>query len=390
MDKDISQKLLKIFFLIILGIVAIINVGTVLCFIPILGEIATLVFIPTYKLNMIITVFISIVSSFYLYKNKGKNSRIIFAISLLILICFIIISTKIIIDVNNQGEDISLIKIFEVSNFSNVKVDETYYIDQNGKEIGANVYYVEDNVKNKPIMIYIHGGGWISGSKDNHTQMNEAFAKNGYVVISLDYELSTKENNYWDFTEKQLFYGFLWGKENASKYNGDISKVYMIGDSAGGNLVLNLSYKINNGEYDKINEGNLSKINAISVIYPVIDLTEFYNNNNSIIMRNLAKDMATSYIGGTPNKYSERYTINNPENYITDKVPPTLIVLGEQDTLVAPETTYNFIKKLDSAKIKNKLVKIPYGNHAGDISIKNFMGQTYINNTLEWFNNYKN
>lgn len=387
MKDGILQKLFIIFYLIILAILAIINFGTALYFIPIIGEIATLIFIPTYEINFIITIVLIAISCFYVYRNKGKKGKIFLTINLLIFVCGLFVSTKIITNVNNQGEKISLLKIFEINDFNNVKVNTEYYLDSNNKRIGINVYHVEDKVKNKPVIIYIHGGGWIEGSKDDHEQMNKIFAKNGYVVISLDYDLSTRENNYWNFTEKQLLYGILWGKNNMSLYNGDINQLYMIGDSAGGNLALNLSYKINNGEYDAINEQKLPQIKAVSVIYPVIDLKEFYNNN-SFIMENLAKEMVTSYTGENPNKFLERHETLNPGNFITEKIPPSLIIVGEQDSLVPPNATYKFIEKLKKNNVKNKLVRIPYGNHVGDNFVNSFMGQSYINNTLKWFNSF--
>ena len=388
MNYNILQKICMIIYLIIMAVSAIINFGTFIYFIPIIGEIATLVFIPTYEINIIITSILVIISGIYVYKNREKKGKIIFLISLLILISIGITSVQVITNVSNQGENISFTEVFEMSDFSNIKVNTEYYTDQNGEKNGVNVYYTEDEIKDKPIIIYIHGGGWIKGSKDDHISMNKNFAKNGYIVISLDYELSTEEKNNWNFTEKQLCYGILWVKNNAYTYNGDTNKIYMIGDSAGGNLLLNISYKINNGEYDTIDQQELPKINAVSVIYPVINLIDFYNNE-SLIMGDSAKKMVTSYVGGNPHEYSKRYESLNPINHITDKIPPTLIVVGERDSLVPPNSTYIFAERLEKNKLKNKLIRIPYCNHAGDNSINNFMGQTYIKNTLKWFNSYK-
>ena len=46
----------------------------------------------------------------------------------------------------------------------------------------------------RPGLVAIHGGGWRSGAKENTGSMAAAYAKNGYVAISINYRLVQKQN----------------------------------------------------------------------------------------------------------------------------------------------------------------------------------------------------
>ena len=128
----------------------------------------------------------------------------------------------------------------------------------------------------------------------------------------------------------------------------------------------------------------MPEVNAVSVIYPVTSVEDFYNMGN-FVTAGTARKMAACYLGGSPEEYPERYAAVNPANFISAKTPPTLITLGTGDTSVKPKSTYAFAKKLESEGVKTALIKVPFANHVADNEVNNFMSQAYINNTLKWF-----
>ena len=173
-----------------------------------------------------------------------------------------------------------------------------------------------------------------------------------------------------------------WTDINIANYGGSTKRFYMVGDSAGGNLALNLSYKIGSGKYK-----NMPKVNAVSVIYPVTSVEDFYNMGN-FVTKPPAQKMAAFYTGGSPEEYPDRYAEVNPVNFVDGNTPPTLITLGTGDTSVSPKSTYAFAQKLQQKGVENALIKVPFANHVADSEDNNFMSQAYINNTLKWFNTH--
>jgi len=164
-----------------------------------------------------------------------------------------------------------------------------------------------------------------------------------------------------------------------SAFGGNTQRLYLVGDSAGGNMALDIAYKIGAGVYK-----DYPQVSRVSVIYPVTDIRAFYENNN-IVTAATGKKMAVSYLGATPEKEPKRYAEFNPQNYIGSNTPPTLIVACGMDGSVPLDATINFAQALVDNQTQTKLVTVPFANHAVDWQANNFLGQAYINNTLEWF-----
>jgi len=85
-----------------------------------------------------------------------------------------------------------------------------------------------------PVVIYLHGGGWVAGSSKSHRKLGMQFAEQGYLAINLDYRLAP-ENPFPAGLDDSLF-ASQWAVKNAARYQGDSSRMAIGGDSAGGNL----------------------------------------------------------------------------------------------------------------------------------------------------------
>jgi acetyl esterase/lipase len=85
-----------------------------------------------------------------------------------------------------------------------------------------------------PVVIYLHGGGWVAGSSKSHQKLGMQFAEKGYLTINLNYRLAP-EHPFPAGLDDCLF-ASKWAVENAARYQGDSSRMAIGGDSAGGNL----------------------------------------------------------------------------------------------------------------------------------------------------------
>lgn len=382
MEKKFEfKKVFRVIYWIVLIICVFEAVGTLLYFVPLIGDLATMGFFRFYKILLACNALLLVMAIVYLCIRKAKRYIVHAVISVITVAVFVFLSVFIPSNINSQGEKISFAKIFSSTDFSEIKEYSTVYTSEPNK-CKLSVFYTGDEVGNKPVIFYAHGGGWIIGSRYDRLHITKQLAKNGFVVVCADYSLSTQENNYWDFTEKQLLKAVEWTNINIANYGGNAQRFYMVGDSAGGNLALNLAYKINSGEYK-----NMPKVNAVSVIYPVTSVEDFYNLGN-LVTKPSAQKMAACYTGGSPEEYPERYSTVNPAQFISANTPPTLITLGTGDTSVNPKSTYAFAKKLEQKGVETALIKVPFANHVADSEDNNFMSQAYVNNTIKWFNTH--
>jgi acetyl esterase/lipase len=92
-----------------------------------------------------------------------------------------------------------------------------------------------------PILMMVHGGGWASGDKANptFTYVAQLFRSAGYAVVSINYRLSNQPGYPGHpAIPSDVACAVAWTKLNAGLMNGDSSKVFMYGQSAGGHLVM--------------------------------------------------------------------------------------------------------------------------------------------------------
>lgn len=87
----------------------------------------------------------------------------------------------------------------------------------------------------RPVLVYVHGGGWGRGDKRLGKSLAPLFVDNGYVFVSLNYRLAPK-NQYPTFMH-DLAAAMRWIKDNVGRYGGDPTQIVLVGHSAGAHLV---------------------------------------------------------------------------------------------------------------------------------------------------------
>lgn len=251
-----------------------------------------------------------------------------------------------------------------------------------------DAYWTEDGKADKPVLIYIHGGGWIQGSRETHAYYPKVFANHGYVAFTLEYDLSSPERHLAESTELQIAEAFAWVKNHAADFGGDITKLCVAGGSAGGNLTLELAYKIDAGIYQTAADGTeLPTVRAVSVTFPATSVAAVYNNDD-LVLGGIVHNMAYSYTGCSPEENPALYDSLAPGNFITASTPPTNIVLGTGDVIVPPKETYELDAALEQAGIPHQTVTIPYANHGFDAVDGNMSTNAYLDLSLRWFEQY--
>ena len=82
-----------------------------------------------------------------------------------------------------------------------------------------------------PVLVWLYGGGWFSGARDDYGFAGRAFAKQGFVVVIPDYRIVPK--GHWpDFLHDSAA-AVAWTEKNIANYGGDPDRIALSGHSAG-------------------------------------------------------------------------------------------------------------------------------------------------------------
>ncbi len=109
---------------------------------------------------------------------------------------------------------------------------------------GANhhlldVYLPRAHKEPRPVVLYVHGGGFRILSKDSHWVMGLAFARRGYVVFVVNYRLAPRHP--YPAALEDCADAYQWVAQNAGRFGGDPSRIILAGESAGANLVTSMT-----------------------------------------------------------------------------------------------------------------------------------------------------
>lgn len=131
------------------------------------------------------------------------------------------------------------------------------YATKDGEELKLDIYTpANDVLKARPLIVFMHGGGFSGGSRDNDAEVKfaEAAARKGYVAVQISYRLTRKGQSFGcDFEAEGKMRTFQHAAEdfmdavrfmekNKSAYRIDPSKIIAGGSSAGAEAVLNAVY----------------------------------------------------------------------------------------------------------------------------------------------------
>ncbi|WP_375195971.1 carboxylesterase/lipase family protein [Sphingobium sp.] len=96
-----------------------------------------------------------------------------------------------------------------------------------------------------PVMVFIHGGGFVLGSKDAPVQDGTAFARDGVLLVAINYRLGVEgflpiPGIPTNLGLRDQIFALHWVRDNIAAFGGDPANVTVFGESAGGMSVANL------------------------------------------------------------------------------------------------------------------------------------------------------
>jgi acetyl esterase/lipase len=211
-----------------------------------------------------------------------------------------------------------------------------------------------------PILLEIHGGGWSMGTPSAPSL--RWFADRGWLVVSVEYRLSTATQSTWDQAPRDVACALTWTAANAARLGGDADRIVLSGQSAGGNLAINLGYAAALGHAESGCGGTVPVPAAVVTYVPAVDPQDAYDRDITL-PGIVGRRFVTQYIGGTPDAFPERMRAISAATYLSPKAPPTLIVEPEEDGFVPAEGVFRFADRARAAGVDITVARLPVVNH---------------------------
>lgn len=206
-----------------------------------------------------------------------------------------------------------------------------------------DIYYTKDTAEKKPAIVNIHGGAWVYGSKEVYQYYCMGLAKRGFAVVNGNYRLAP-ENKYPAALEdinKMLW--FL--KENGKDYYIDTDNLFIVGDSAGGQLASQYLAIFTNPAFARLFPFTLPdvKIRAAALNCGIYDARKCAENNLDAPFMEYIGETALSDKDGKAKIMESLDTMK----YLTAAFPPSYIMSAENDFLLANAAPmYEHLKSL--------------------------------------------
>ncbi len=221
-----------------------------------------------------------------------------------------------------------------------------------------DLYVPEKASGSLPLVIWIHGGAWLNGSKDRTQAVR--LLDSGFAVASLNYRLS--QNAIFPAQIHDCKAAIRHLRANASEYRLDPERFGVWGSSAGGHLAALVG---TSGNAPKL-EGEVGKhLNVSSNVQAVCDWfgpTDFLQMGGS---HNKPDSPESRLVGGAIQENPEKVAAANPIVYVDKNDPPILIMHGDQDPLVPFSQSVLFEASLQAAGVQVELVKMEGEGHGG-------------------------
>lgn len=230
------------------------------------------------------------------------------------------------------------------------------YGSANNTPLKLDVWYQHEINTPQPTLVYIHGGGWVFGTKETSVLQFLPFLEKGWRIVNVEYRMAS--NSLAPAAVEDTRCALRWVIRNAKQWNFDTSKIVLTGHSAGGHLSLITGMLPDGTGLDNNCYGDEKlKVAAIINWYGITEV-------NDIIQGANLKNYAVMWMGSQTSAAEIAKRVS-PLTYVRAGLPPILTIHGDRDDVVPYSQATRLKDALDRAKVTNKLIIVKGGGHGG-------------------------
>jgi acetyl esterase/lipase len=240
------------------------------------------------------------------------------------------------------------------------------YHTASGYENKLDVYQPSKSAQPTPVVVFIHGGGWVEGKKESDVLELIPYLQMGFAAVNVEYRLGRVARA--PAAVEDCRCALHWLFVNAKKYNFDPNRVVLTGGSAGGHLALTTGMLTPAAGFDRecrteeddywrkpVDTSRDPRVAAIVNWFGITDVLDEIHGPNT-------KGYAVVWIGNQPNADQIAKDVS-PINMVSKTGPPVLTIHGDRDELVPYDHAVRLHKALSTAGVANQLYTVSGGGH---------------------------
>lgn len=236
------------------------------------------------------------------------------------------------------------------------------YVQYGNRALQLDLYLPKNsNIKPAPGIVFVHGGGWKYGYRENFTPMAIRMAEQGYVATTISYRLSAEAQ--YPAAIYDVKAAVRWMRSHAKKYGIDAQYIAIAGGSAGGQIASLVG--VTNGEEKFDPQMKTSTVSsAVQAIINVDGLSDFTSEAALKYEDDPRKNpsAAGAWFGGRYLEKTELWKEASPINHVSKNTPPILFIGSGQTRFSVGRD--EMIEKLKPFGVHTKVVLFPETPHS--------------------------
>lgn len=246
------------------------------------------------------------------------------------------------------------------------------FAEPDGVPLSMNIYR-PPQVGKYPALVVIYGGAWQNGSPAKDADFNRYMAARHHTVFAIDYRHAPQHRFPAQLDDVRAAITFI--RQHATEYEADPERIALLGRSSGAHLAMLAAY-----------QPDALPLRAVVNYYGPVNLTAGYADPPHPDPLNI-RALLEAFLGGSPAQLPQQYQVASPINYVTQRLPPTLLVYGSRDHVIQARFGRQMYEQLRSVGNTAILLEIPWAEHAFDAifnGISNQLALYYTERFLAW------
>jgi acetyl esterase/lipase len=211
-----------------------------------------------------------------------------------------------------------------------------------------------------PVVFLIHGGGYVTGSKEVMHPIAEALAAQGYAAVAPNYRLGA-----YPAPIEDLVCALGWMASVADTYRFDLDRLVLLGESAGGNAAALL------GAHDDLAHFVGGCLHPLPAAQPFAAIVSYYMYADMTTCRTgcrLLKQVTAFYLGqplgsATMDELRDLWGEASPLVWLDGSEPPTLLIHGVEDNIVPVSESEQYASALSDVGVTVETVYLAETGH---------------------------
>jgi acetyl esterase/lipase len=216
----------------------------------------------------------------------------------------------------------------------------------------------------RPAVLAIHGGSWRGGSRtDYRLDPNNTvvrLAKQGLVVVAIDYRLARPGSPSWDSVIDDLREAVRWIRRHTLELKIQPNRIVALGQSSGAHLAALLGTL----PEELRNDGVSSRVQAVISFYGPTDLARLISS------RHLDHEPVKLLLGNDEIETLSTVYQASPIHQVTNDIAPMLLLHGSDDKWVSPEQSERMAEALERAGVRHRLIIVDGARHGFEATVK--------------------